>query len=240
MTLLEMDFESIYNNPWRATKFSFTSFVASNRKEFIIFSRKIMNTEPTFLLPIGGSSLTPLINWKKGWSGLNIPRSTYVGGSSLMFFSRIINQPFIWIILYVFRTCPCLMHIHGINNNHHKYGFIHPLPLVICSDLPLNKKIVLALLIVPIDEIRCTVVGLYNHRHLEDSLHQLWLHIITLFRHLKPSNMIEGPLCSGRFIIPNQKNMILVKPHYCNSTNTIIILINAYQFLWYPRSLRTL
>ena len=84
------------------------------------------------------------------------------------------------------------MHVHGINNNHTKDGCIHLLPPVLRSELPLNLKIILSLLVVPIDFTRGTVVGLYHHRYLDYSLHQIRFQIITLLRHLTPPNTIEA------------------------------------------------
>ena len=72
------------------------------------------------------------------------------------------------------------------------------------SELPLNLEIILALIVVSIGGTRDTVVGLYNHIHLEDSLHQLRLQIITVFLHLTPPNMIKGLFGIGRFIITNK------------------------------------
>ena len=92
MTLLEMDFEAISTASWRATKYSFTSLVAENRTDVIRFLRGETNTKPPLLLPIGGAALPRLITWKKDRSGLNLPRSTSVGGSSPLFFNRVIYQ----------------------------------------------------------------------------------------------------------------------------------------------------
>ena len=119
------------------------------------------------------------------------------------------------------------MHIHGINKNHPKDGCIHSLSSVLCSDLPLNIEIILALLVVIINGTRGTVVVLYHHRNLWDSIHQLRLQIITLFFHLTPTNTINGIFSSVRFSIPNKKPTILVNPHDYNSMSTIIIVINA-------------
>ena len=79
-------------------------------------------------------------------------------------------------------TCACLVHVHVINKNHPKDGCIHLLLTVLCSEIPLNIEIILTLLVVHMDGIRCTVVGLYHHRRLKEIIHQLWIHIITLFR----------------------------------------------------------
>ena len=122
------------------------------------------------------------------------------------------------------------MHVHGINKNHLKDGCSQPLPSVLCYELPLNIKIILVLIVVPTNGTRGTVLGLYNHRHIENSLHQLRLQIITLLHQLMPPNKIEGPFSSGRFGIPNKRLTILVETYGCNRTNTIMILINAYQF----------
>ena len=56
------------------------------------------------------------------------------------------------------------------------------------SELPLNIKIIFTLLVVTIDVTRCTVVGLYRHMNIEDSIQQLWLQIVTLLRHMTPHN----------------------------------------------------
>ena len=103
--------------------------------------------------------------------------SNSVGGCSTLLFNRIINQlmrwgyePFVWIILYVFRTYTFFMKIQVINKNHPKDGCIHLLPPVLHSELLLNLEFILALLVVPVYGTRHTVVGIYYHRHIEDSL----------------------------------------------------------------------
>ena len=152
-----------------------------------MFLRKIMNTAPPLTPPIFGAALPPLVTWKKVSSGLNLPRFTSVEGSSHLFFDRFIDQlihqvrePLIQIIIYVFNTCTCLMKFHGTNKNHPIDECIYPLPPVLCSDLPLNLEIILVLIIVPINGTRGTLVGLYHHRHIQDSLHQFRIHIISL------------------------------------------------------------
>ena len=92
MTLLAMDFKAISTAPWRVTKYRFTSLVAANRTEVGRFLRKRTNTAHPLLPPIGGAALPPLINRKKGWSGLNLHRTASVGGSYPLFFDCVINQ----------------------------------------------------------------------------------------------------------------------------------------------------
>ena len=53
---------------------------------------KITNKAPPLLPTIGGADLPPLITWKIVWSGLNLPRSASVGGSSPLFFDRVIVE----------------------------------------------------------------------------------------------------------------------------------------------------
>ena len=86
MTLLAIYFEAIYTDPWQAKKYIFTSLAAAKRIEVSSFLREIKNIAPTLLSPIVGSDLPPLITWKKGCSGLNLPRLASVGGYSTIFF----------------------------------------------------------------------------------------------------------------------------------------------------------
>ena len=102
------------------------------------------------------------------------------------------------------------MRFNVISNNHPKGGYIHPFSQFLSFELPLNIEIILVLLVVPICGTIGTGVGLYHHRHIEDSLHQLWLQIITMIRHLTPSNIIEGIFSSGNFIIPNKNRRFLL------------------------------
>ena len=92
MTLLAMDFKSISTAPWWATKYSFTSLTTVNRTEVSSFFRARNNKAPPLILPIGGAALPHLNIWKQGWSGINLPRSSSVGGSSPLLFDRINNQ----------------------------------------------------------------------------------------------------------------------------------------------------
>ena len=92
MTLLVMDFKAIPATPWRAIKYSFTSIVATNRTEFSRFFKTSKNTAPPLIRPIVGDSLPHIITWKKVLSGLNLPRSFSVGGSSHLLFGRIIDH----------------------------------------------------------------------------------------------------------------------------------------------------
>ena len=92
MTLLDIYLEEISPAPWRATKYSFTALVTTNRTEVSMFLRKIMNTAPPLTPPIFGAALPPLVTWKKVSSGLNLPRFNSVEGSSHLFFDRFIDQ----------------------------------------------------------------------------------------------------------------------------------------------------
>ena len=92
LILFAMDFEAISAAPWWAKKCSFTSLVTANITEVSRFLRKRTNTSPPVLMPIGGDALPPLITWEMGWSGLNLPRSASVRGSSPLFFDHVIDQ----------------------------------------------------------------------------------------------------------------------------------------------------
>ena len=112
------------------------------------------------------------------------------------------------------------MHVHFINKNHPKYVCIHPLLPVLCYGIPLNIKIILVFLVVPFYGTRGTAVGLYCHSQIYESLHQLRIHIIPLFLHLDPHNMIKGLLSSGRFSITN-KNLRSLLSHMIATALTL-------------------
>ena len=86
-----MDFEEISTAPWWAKNTALLSCCCKHNRGRSLFE-EIMNTAPPFLPPIGGSALPTLITWKKGWIGLNIPRSSSVGGSSPLFFNCFIGH----------------------------------------------------------------------------------------------------------------------------------------------------
>ena len=90
--MLIMDFEAISTAPWQATKYSFTSLVNANRTEVSSFFRTRTNASPPLRMTIYTDFLPTIITWKKGWSGLNLPRFDSVRVYSTLFFDRVIDK----------------------------------------------------------------------------------------------------------------------------------------------------
>ena len=167
--LLAVDFESISTAPWRETKYSFTFLVSTNRRE----ARDYLGQTQIHHLPwFRQLAVLPFIlllfvrrfgvaSTFLGWPVLEDIILCSLTALLISSCARAVKHSFVSSSM-----SSGVMHFSGINNNRLKDGWIHLLPPVLRSEIPLNFKIILVFLVVPLDGTRGTVVRLYHIRNI--------------------------------------------------------------------------